>query len=65
MAAPARLPGFHTCVGSGGERQTPEWYADNGTGLTEMSHSITFHKIAEYLAPCILFLNFLNNTCEI
>ncbi len=25
-----RLPGFHTCVGGGGERQTPEWYADNG-----------------------------------
>ncbi|XP_014510110.1 monodehydroascorbate reductase, chloroplastic/mitochondrial [Vigna radiata var. radiata] len=27
---PARLPGFHTCVGSGGERQTPEWYKENG-----------------------------------
>ncbi|KAG6579530.1 Monodehydroascorbate reductase, chloroplastic/mitochondrial, partial [Cucurbita argyrosperma subsp. sororia] len=27
---PARLPGFHTCVGSGGERQTPEWYKDKG-----------------------------------
>lgn len=27
---PARLPGFHTCVGSGGERQTPEWYKQNG-----------------------------------
>ncbi|KAF3790996.1 Monodehydroascorbate reductase 5 [Nymphaea thermarum] len=27
---PARLPGFHTCVGSGGERQTPEWYKDHG-----------------------------------
>ncbi len=27
---PARLPGFHTCVGVGGERQTPEWYAENG-----------------------------------
>ncbi|KAG4391582.1 hypothetical protein GLYMA_05G211502v4 [Glycine max] len=26
---PARLPGFHTCVGSGGERQTPEWYKEN------------------------------------
>ncbi|WVZ25081.1 hypothetical protein V8G54_003625 [Vigna mungo] len=22
--------GFHTCVGSGGERQTPEWYKENG-----------------------------------
>ncbi|KAL3001757.1 hypothetical protein AAZX31_08G018100 [Glycine max] len=27
---PARLPGFHTCVGSGGERQTPGWYKENG-----------------------------------
>lgn len=27
---PARLPGFHTCVGAGGERQTPEWYKEQG-----------------------------------
>ncbi|GMH28858.1 hypothetical protein Nepgr_030701 [Nepenthes gracilis] len=27
---PARLPGFYTCVGSGGERQTPEWYKEKG-----------------------------------
>ncbi|KAJ4955540.1 hypothetical protein NE237_012323 [Protea cynaroides] len=27
---PARLPGFHTCVGSGGERQTADWYKENG-----------------------------------
>eukprot|EP00933_Yihiella_yeosuensis_P046678 TRINITY_DN42266_c0_g1_i1.p1 TRINITY_DN42266_c0_g1~~TRINITY_DN42266_c0_g1_i1.p1 ORF type:complete len:436 (+),score=115.62 TRINITY_DN42266_c0_g1_i1:72-1379(+) len=26
----ARLPGFHTCVGGGGERQTPEWYTEKG-----------------------------------
>ncbi|KAI8546288.1 hypothetical protein RHMOL_Rhmol07G0105500 [Rhododendron molle] len=32
---PARLPGFHTCVGSGGERQTPEWYKQQGI---EMLH---------------------------
>ena len=37
MAAPARLPGFHTCVGSGGDRQAPEWYTDNGKRLTDMS----------------------------
>ncbi|CAD7929713.1 unnamed protein product [Amoebophrya sp. A25] len=29
----ARLPGFHTCVGGGGERQTPEWYAEKGVTL--------------------------------
>lgn len=26
----ARLPGFHTCVGGGGERQAPEWYTEKG-----------------------------------
>ncbi|XP_073148242.1 monodehydroascorbate reductase, chloroplastic/mitochondrial isoform X2 [Henckelia pumila] len=30
---PARLPGFHTCVGSGGERQIPEWYKEKGIEL--------------------------------
>ncbi|XP_020253271.1 monodehydroascorbate reductase-like [Asparagus officinalis] len=29
----ARLPGFHTCVGSGGERLLPEWYAEKGIEL--------------------------------
>lgn len=29
----ARLPGFHTCVGSGGERLLPEWYAEKGIAL--------------------------------
>jgi monodehydroascorbate reductase (NADH) len=29
----ARLPGFHTCVGGGGERQTPEWYEEKGIAL--------------------------------
>lgn len=26
----ARLPGFHTCVGGGGDHQTPEWYNEKG-----------------------------------
>jgi len=30
FAAPARLPGFHVCVGSGGERLLPEWYTEKG-----------------------------------
>ncbi|KAH9602474.1 hypothetical protein KSS87_014857, partial [Heliosperma pusillum] len=29
----ARLPGFHVCVGSGGERLLPEWYKENGIEL--------------------------------
>ncbi|XP_024529636.1 monodehydroascorbate reductase 5, chlorplastic [Selaginella moellendorffii] len=32
---PARLPGFHTCVGSGWERQTPEWYKEKGIELLQ------------------------------
>ena len=28
--SPARLPGFHTSVGGGGERQNQEWYDANG-----------------------------------
>ncbi|GMP49999.1 hypothetical protein CsSME_00016788 [Camellia sinensis var. sinensis] len=31
--SPARLPGFHVCVGSGGERLLPEWYAQKGIAL--------------------------------
>lgn len=27
---PARLPGFHTCVGGGGDRQDEEWYEKHG-----------------------------------
>ncbi|KAI3738154.1 hypothetical protein L2E82_28173 [Cichorium intybus] len=29
----ARLPGFHVCVGSGGERLAPEWYTEKGITL--------------------------------
>jgi len=32
--SPARLPGFHVCVGSGGERLLPEWYSEKGIELT-------------------------------
>lgn len=30
IAGAARLPGFHVCVGSGGDKQPPEWYAEKG-----------------------------------
>ncbi|KAK4343143.1 hypothetical protein RND71_038959 [Anisodus tanguticus] len=32
-ARAARLPGFHVCVGSGGERLLPEWYSEKGISL--------------------------------
>ncbi|XP_020269720.1 monodehydroascorbate reductase 4, peroxisomal-like isoform X2 [Asparagus officinalis] len=31
--APARLPYFHTCVGAGEQRLTPEWYKEHGIEL--------------------------------
>nr|AZL41275.1 monodehydroascorbate reductase [Datisca glomerata] len=31
--SPARLPGFHVCVGSGGERLLLEWYEEKGIEL--------------------------------
>ncbi|PQM41828.1 monodehydroascorbate reductase 5 mitochondrial [Prunus yedoensis var. nudiflora] len=37
---PARLPGFHTCVGSGGERQTPDWLPEKIGGNLPGVHYI-------------------------
>lgn len=34
-----RLPGFHTCVGGGGEKQPPEWYKEKGTYNTSIRNS--------------------------
>lgn len=30
QAGAPRLPGFHACVGGGGEKQTPDWYKEKG-----------------------------------
>ena len=30
FAGAPRLPGFHACVGGGGEKQTPDWYKEKG-----------------------------------
>ncbi len=35
--SPARLPGFHSCVGGGGERQLPEFYAEHGAVTTHQA----------------------------
>jgi len=41
----ARLPGFHTCVGTGGERQTPDWYAEKGISfISGKASSIDLEK---------------------
>merc|ERR1719487_2630243 len=46
----ARLPGFHTCVGGGGDRQVPEWYKENGIDLmlgTEVTKIDLAKKVLE------------------
>ncbi|PKA66310.1 Monodehydroascorbate reductase, chloroplastic [Apostasia shenzhenica] len=50
---PARLPGFHTCVGSGGERQTAEWYKEQGIELQKL---IVLYE--NMLYPYIVLVNF-------
>lgn len=35
----ARLPGFHTCVGGGGDRHLPDWYAANNISLKLSTHA--------------------------
>ncbi|KAG9141218.1 hypothetical protein Leryth_001702 [Lithospermum erythrorhizon] len=37
----ARLPGFHVCVGSGGERLLPEWYTEKGISLILSTEIVT------------------------
>lgn len=33
MKENVRLPGFHTCVGGGGDRHVPDWYKENGIDM--------------------------------
>eukprot|EP00042_Codosiga_hollandica_P049970 m.588573 g.588573 ORF g.588573 m.588573 type:complete len:233 (-) comp58000_c0_seq20:1285-1983(-) len=50
--SPARLPGFHTCVGSGGERMAPDWFSLNlFTSPLCLSISPSF-----FVCPCRMFL---------
>lgn len=35
-----RLPGFHTCVASGGDKQAPDWYESHGVAL-RLSEKVT------------------------
>jgi hypothetical protein len=51
--------GFHTCVGSGGQRQTAEWYKENGIEVVMMltfSLSAVFEKdtVTPYLKLFVL-----------
>ncbi len=54
MKENVRLPGFHTSVGGGGERQTAEWYAEKGIATMLGEHvekvdlsSRTLHTAAD------------------
>ncbi len=48
-AEPARLPGFHTTVGGGGEKQPPEWYEEKGAQLFSSPHRF---KNPSPVLPC-------------
>lgn len=36
------MQGFHTCVGGGGERQTPDWYKEKGIEVDSSSKICVF-----------------------
>ncbi|KAJ4774697.1 monodehydroascorbate reductase [Rhynchospora pubera] len=44
---PARLPGFHTCVGAGGDRQDPEWYQKHGIEVLYKDPVVSFDSNAQ------------------
>ncbi|PKA47551.1 Monodehydroascorbate reductase [Apostasia shenzhenica] len=46
----ARLPGFHVCVGSGGERLLPQWYSENGIELILNTEIVNADLSAKALA---------------
>ena len=48
--SPARLPGFHACVGGGGDRQLPEWYADHGIDYLTDTHIINADILCKRLS---------------
>ncbi|KAG4982273.1 hypothetical protein JHK87_027022 [Glycine soja] len=47
--SPARLPGFHVCVGSGGERLLPEWYTEKGIELILSTEIVKVDLVAKSL----------------
>lgn len=54
MAEPARLPSFHTCVGTGQPRHLPKWYKENGKLLPdEISESILLETSREFLSETL------------
>ncbi|KAJ3690570.1 hypothetical protein LUZ61_019734 [Rhynchospora tenuis] len=44
---PARLPGFHTCVGAGGDRQDSEWYQKHGIEVLYKDPVVSFDSNAQ------------------
>lgn len=49
VAGAPRLPGFHTCVGGGGDKQTPEWYEEKGALSTHvLNTSWPLRRLVQY-----------------
>lgn len=44
LVEPARLPGFHTTVGGGGEKHDPSWYKENGASpsMPSFAHRLCY-----------------------
>jgi len=43
----ARLPGFHTSVGGGGDRQTPEWYSEHNIDLMLSTKAVELNAASQ------------------
>lgn len=52
------MQGFHTCVGGGGERQTPDWYKEKGIEvILLLIHSFFFtiiYDVSEVSLVCLV-----------
>jgi hypothetical protein len=59
ITGPARLPGFHTCVGGGGEKQLPEWYKDNGMHHVQHLFSIKVMGQEPFCMASVTMLNMM------
>lgn len=60
ITAPARLPSFHTCVGTNAERLTPKWYKEHGNYLM-ISFSLTLFILMRIGGECFFLKIFVLN----
>lgn len=54
VAGAARLPGFHCCVGSGGEKLLPESYKQKGIQLSLSAHPHYHCPLLIHVVPLVM-----------